>query len=451
MASPIEVNITTKPVQLWSGRDPSVSTLLLMNTDLKNTVMTGSSLTSLVIPIAPNGSLSVDPSENWYAVGSTVGTAPLVVIPNGQGNFLGLTQGQGQLAIPSVQSPDFIHDVSGWTINQDGSAEFNDLTLRGTFMGTNYVINSTGIFFYSGTPAAGNLVIAIANQLNSDQFGNVYSAGITVQLDGQSGVVINSSGASTNISFPLFASGRPGQVFSTLLNQGAANQVTQVLVSSGQEEPVVNVFRDASALVLNSESADQSIPASVNIAIGLNNIATFSDGMMQLNSVTGLGTSTFVITNNGIIRFQSQDTNLYNAGPARFTAVNVPVSGSSFVLFKTFPVLAGVTYEIYARVCYIGNQNAGAPVIGWHGGTIGPGIPNASGYTQFGFVQNAVYNNSTAGDRTGPTLTTGAMIYESRFRFSVPASGTIGMAGGCTIPTDTWNATSVDIYLTTVA
>ena len=62
----------------------------------------------------------------------------------------------------AIQSPDYVPGVSGWTINQDGSAEFNNLTIRGTFMGTDYEINTSGAFFYSGTPAAGTLIASTA-------------------------------------------------------------------------------------------------------------------------------------------------------------------------------------------------------------------------------------------------------------------------------------------------
>jgi hypothetical protein len=77
----------------------------------------------------------------------------------------------------AIQSPDFVTGVSGWIIRQDGSAEFNNLTIRGTFAGTNFVINSSGSFFYSPTEAAGNLVESIASVAGVDGFGDNYVAG----------------------------------------------------------------------------------------------------------------------------------------------------------------------------------------------------------------------------------------------------------------------------------
>lgn len=41
--------------------------------------------------------------------------------------------GGNTLIREAIQSPNYVVNVSGWTINADGSAEFNDLTVRGTF------------------------------------------------------------------------------------------------------------------------------------------------------------------------------------------------------------------------------------------------------------------------------------------------------------------------------
>lgn len=60
-----------------------------------------------------------------------------------------IISGGGSLVYPSIHSPGYESGVQGWTVNADGSAEFNSLTLRGTFNGLDYVINSAGIFFYS--------------------------------------------------------------------------------------------------------------------------------------------------------------------------------------------------------------------------------------------------------------------------------------------------------------
>jgi hypothetical protein len=69
-----------------------------------------------------------------------------------------------------------------------------------TFSGTDFIINTNGFFFYSGTPALGNLVMAIAmNSGGTDAFGNVYPQGANWGVWSNTGVLeqhfgIDSSG-----------------------------------------------------------------------------------------------------------------------------------------------------------------------------------------------------------------------------------------------------------------
>lgn len=86
----------------------------------------------------------------------------------------------GQLVIPSIYSPNFVSNVSGWTINYDGSAQFNNLNIRGSFSGTDFILNSSGMFFYTGTPANGNLLMSFTNSAGVDAYGNSYSEGISL-------------------------------------------------------------------------------------------------------------------------------------------------------------------------------------------------------------------------------------------------------------------------------
>ncbi|HEY6019824.1 MAG TPA: hypothetical protein VIY48_07935 [Candidatus Paceibacterota bacterium] len=81
---------------------------------------------------------------------------------------------QGNLIIPGVHSDNYVTGVSGWTINKDGSAEFNNVVIRGS-----EVLGGTALY-YSGTPAAGNLVASISGAAGTDPFGNGYLAGVSV-------------------------------------------------------------------------------------------------------------------------------------------------------------------------------------------------------------------------------------------------------------------------------
>lgn len=89
--------------------------------------------------------------------------------------------GNGDLVITSVQSPNFDSGISGWQIAKDGSGQFNDLEIRGTFNGNDFIINSSGAFYYAGTPAAGNLSTSSVPGTTggTDASGNHYLPGTT--------------------------------------------------------------------------------------------------------------------------------------------------------------------------------------------------------------------------------------------------------------------------------
>src|SRR5215472_12306594 len=73
----------------------------------------------------------------------------------------------------AIQSPNFVTGSTGWTIRQDGSAEFNNLVVR------NGQIISGVALYYSSAPGAGTLVEAISAVDGTDSFGTAYYAGTT--------------------------------------------------------------------------------------------------------------------------------------------------------------------------------------------------------------------------------------------------------------------------------
>lgn len=74
--------------------------------------------------------------------------------------------GNGNLVVTSVQSPNFVHGVSGWRIARDGSAEFHSISLPSGSGGAT-------IYFASSAPAspnAGDLWYDTANGLQVSQW-----------------------------------------------------------------------------------------------------------------------------------------------------------------------------------------------------------------------------------------------------------------------------------------
>jgi hypothetical protein len=96
------------------------------------------------------------------------------------GGFTNPVFGGNTLIRPAIRSPNYTPGVAGWSINRDGTAELNNLTLRGTFVGNDWILNDKGLFFYSGTPALGNMSGSWAQAAGTDAFGNAYPAGLEI-------------------------------------------------------------------------------------------------------------------------------------------------------------------------------------------------------------------------------------------------------------------------------
>jgi hypothetical protein len=73
----------------------------------------------------------------------------------------------------AIQSPNFLTGVSGWAINQDGSAEFNNVVIR-----NGQVVSGTALYYSSSPPALGNLVASVSAAAGTDSKGNAYLAGV---------------------------------------------------------------------------------------------------------------------------------------------------------------------------------------------------------------------------------------------------------------------------------
>lgn len=115
----------------------------------------------------------------------------------------------------AIQSANFVPGSSGWQIQADGGAEFNGATFRGTVV----VQGDEAILFYSGTPAAGNLILAIAPVAGVDAFGNSYNQGLTIGTSSGVEIVGGLTGGS-----PLLY-GVTGNA--NILNSGALQATTQ--------------------------------------------------------------------------------------------------------------------------------------------------------------------------------------------------------------------------------
>lgn len=81
------------------------------------------------------------------------------------------TEVGGVLARDALQSTNYAAGTSGWTVNADGSAEFNNVTIRAGS------VTSVLQLIYNPAPGAGNLIQSVSAGGGTDAYGNVYLPG----------------------------------------------------------------------------------------------------------------------------------------------------------------------------------------------------------------------------------------------------------------------------------
>jgi hypothetical protein len=170
------------------------------------------------------------------------------------------------LRIPAIQSPNYSPGAAGWIIKIDGSAEFNNLVVRGEFSGTNFIINSAGIFLYSSTPAAGNLIGSWANAAGTDAYTNAYPAGLVVGLKTKPQVHVNNNASAGFIEFPTNRSieNTIASILAGVVNSGAVNEYATLQLFG----PTVTGATDSAKLLLNSQNNDGSSEANFSVTTG---------------------------------------------------------------------------------------------------------------------------------------------------------------------------------------
>jgi len=159
-----------------------------------------------------------------------------------------IVAGSNNLIRAAIQSPNYVPGVSGWTVKKDGTVEFNSGTFRGTvvagqFQGSQFIMNNSGLFFYSGTPAAGNLIAAFAPTAGTDSFGNAYVQGLLVA--DPASMVFPSGATNERTAAQMLASiGVPHagaqfsalQIFGGSMTTAGAKDLVYIQFSSGDDD-----------------------------------------------------------------------------------------------------------------------------------------------------------------------------------------------------------------------
>lgn len=144
-----------------------------------------------------------------------------------------------------IRSQDFVAGSSGWRIQADGSAEFNDITIRGS----------------DGVPA------------------------VIVGPDGEPQVVIYSNGANGVLEFPTNDPDEqtPARMASVVYNQGAASERIALEIQG----PAHDVDSNRLAMQLNSSRANLATTASINIFdVATQDLIVFiENGRVQISEI----------------------------------------------------------------------------------------------------------------------------------------------------------------------
>lgn len=235
------------------------------------------------------------------------------------------------LVRPALQSPDYAPGVAGWAIKIDGSAEFNDVVIRG---GT--VVSGLALY-YNGTPAAGTLILSIAAAAGTDAYGNAYPAGLGVygtdgDLTVDDGVLllVGSNGSQVALS----AGGTGGaSVFLTPQNLGGATWLDGTLATtlgaSSRPGTVVSSPREDSNPVASSISLFGGGPTTSDTYI------LFAADRFSFNALTQIFANLDV---SGSVTAGNSDHGTGSAVMSAVASVDVPVTFG-----KTFPATPRVT------------------------------------------------------------------------------------------------------------
>lgn len=166
-----------------------------------------------------------------------------------------LVDGNGELIIPAIQSPNFdLATETGWAIMQNGDAYFFDVTATGSVTATTVIVHGTtgGVFVYSGAPGSGNLLGSFAGMAGTDPYGNDYPQGLLIS-NGTDSIVIGETGGSPLIYFPTGRSQITNSSAIQVITQGSGTASYEQIQFLGAED---STQKDAIDIAILSSSSD---------------------------------------------------------------------------------------------------------------------------------------------------------------------------------------------------
>lgn len=259
----------------------------------------------------------------------------------------------------------------------------------------NLVVSSNGLFYYSATPAAGNLIYSsVPNMFSggSDSFGNDYLPGETLYNN------VLTTPLAINIS-----NGGIYFYYSTTPNPGA----TWLTGFNITTDPV-STPRGATMQIDNTPND------------------------LFLSNVTNLGGNSINVSSTGVLTTSpSNDAGIYQAGHAIVKSSNVTINSATPAAYLTINVGVG-KYHINQTIYYHGNQAAGTP---FYLMTFTATAADAQENVRFVTFGSPSVVNEGMGvvTYTGPTLLNGVnQMFQADIWFEFSAAGTLSFEASCT-------------------
>jgi hypothetical protein len=387
-----------------------------------------------------------------------------------------LVGGGGALVYPAIHSPNYVLNVSGWSINKDGTAQFTGVVLiGGTLTGTNFIINSSGAFFYTGTPANGNLFCSIAAAAGADGFGNAYGSGVNVGNQAGAHLAISTLGdllvanaANLPVAFLYHGDGslrlyNPAGIaagnLQTVISpatgvDSAGNPYSAGFSSIHANGPVINVndgfifFTSINALTQIIQQGNITITDSTNVAVppalSMSAPSAVVNRTAQLelfgeSNDTTAGPQASLVTPNaslnllgGSANVQPADGNTYDL--ARLT---LATSGGT-VSLVAFTTIGGLTknvgigrYKFRVHIMYVGNGVgvAASPLFRMRSPAFSSGSLSLTGLANGPLVSVRFDNTSGFGSSmAAPALIAGDTT--TRYNVVIEGSAVFTAAGG---------------------
>jgi hypothetical protein len=321
--------------------------------------------------------------------------------------------------------------VNGTTIN---AATFTG----GVFDGTDFVMNASGAFFYSGSPAAGTLSISIV-------------PGTANVLDPQGNLALPSFTSYQEISGTYYATQFTGNVLQNWTASSYAGPwallSSQInLIAPGGDmvitsNPGQSIDLNSGLSVLNGGGATFNAAAVFNFLVTVASVGIhMTDGSAPATPTAGAA----VYSSSGHLKYKDESGAAYDTGRITSNAAGQTVSATGFTALTGLSVALGVgKYRFRALVELSATSSAGQ----WQTELLFSGTATVSYGFRFmsGAGVAALNVNQTAFGTSlnGPaTSVAGPYWAEYHGTVTVTVAGNLSLSGATSVAADTWTVYS---------